>query len=120
MRKKATKKEMDLRSSEAAAMMAKGSSCTVITTHMAEKYKLSRRQARRITARGMDVIVQDFEEINIERPFMVAKLVTNLEEGMQLALNNKQSSAVAACAKEIVKLARLNADSQYNQRRRTF
>ena len=35
---------------------------------------------------------------------MVAKLVTNLEEGMQLALNNKQSLAVA-CAKEIIKFA---------------
>ena len=68
----------------------------------------------------MDVIVGDFEEINIERPFMVAKLVTNLEDEMQLALNNKQSSAVAACAIEIIKLAGLNADSQYNHRRRAF
>ena len=45
--------------------------------------KLSRRQARRITAKAMDLIVQDFEEINLERPQMVAKLLVNLEQGMQ-------------------------------------
>ena len=36
----------------------------------------------------MDLIVQGFEEINIERPQMVAKLLVNLEQGMKKA--NKQ------------------------------
>ena len=53
---------------------------------MAEEYELSRRQARRITAKAMDLIVQDFEEINIERPQMVAKLIVTLEQGMQKGL----------------------------------
>jgi len=44
-----------------------------------EEYKLSRRQARSITAKAMGLIVQDFEEINIERLQMVAKLLVNLE-----------------------------------------
>ena len=43
----------------------------VLTTRMTEEYKLSRRQARRIAAKVMELIVQDFEEINIERPQMV-------------------------------------------------
>jgi hypothetical protein len=45
-----------------------------------KEYELSRRQARRITAKAMDLIVQDFEEINLEREPMLAKLLVNLEQ----------------------------------------
>ena len=52
---------------------------------------------------------------------MVAKLLVNLEQGMQKGLINNQSSGVAACARQIISLAGLAADSQYNSRgRRTF
>ena len=69
----------------------------------------------------MDLIVQDFEEINIERPQMVAKLLVTLEQGMQKGLLHDQSSGVAACAKQIINLAGLGSDSNYNSRgRRTF
>ena len=50
---------------------------------MTEEYELSRRQARRIKAKAMDLIIQDFEEINIARPQMLAKLLVNLEQAMQ-------------------------------------
>ena len=43
--KKANKQMMELRTGEAASMLAKGHSCTVTTTEMAEKYGLSRRQS---------------------------------------------------------------------------
>ena len=55
----------------------------------------------------MDLIVKDFEEINIERPQMVVKLLVNLEQGMQKGLINNQSSGVAACARQIISLAGL-------------
>ena len=109
--KKANKQMMELRAGEAASMLAQGHSCTVTTTEMSEKYGLSRRQARRITAKAMDLIVQDFEEINIERPQMVAKLLVNLEQGMQKGLIHNQSSGVAACARQIISLAVLAADA---------
>ena len=119
--KKANKQEMELRAGYAADLLAQGHSCTVVTTQTAEKYGLSRRQARRIIAKAMELIVQDFEEINIERPQMVAKLLVNLEQGMQKALLHNQSSGVAACARQIISLAGLAADSQYNSRgKRTF
>ena len=75
--KKTNKQEMELRAGFAADLFAQGHSCTVVTTRVTEEYELSRRQARRITAKAMDLIVQDFEEINIERPQMVAKLLPN-------------------------------------------
>ena len=61
----------------------------------------------------MELIVKDFEEINIERPQMVAKLLINLEEGMQKELLHNQSSGLPACAKQIISLAGLTADSTY-------
>lgn len=65
---------------------------------------------------AMDLIVQDFEEINIERPQMVAKLLVHLEQGMQKGLLNNQSTGVAACAKQINNLCGLAANSSYNNR----
>ena len=68
----------------------------------------------------MDLVVQDFEEINIEWPQMVAKLIVNLEQGMQKGLINNKSSGVAACARQIISLDGLDADSSHNfQVRRT-
>ena len=77
--KKATKQEMEVRTSKAAELLAIGHSATVVTTQVAEIYGLSRRQARRICSAGIDLIVQDFEEINLERPQMMATLVVNLQ-----------------------------------------
>ena len=96
---------MELRTGEAPSMLAQGHSCTVVTTRVTEEYELSRRQARRITAKAMDLIVQDFEEINIERPQMVAKLLVNLEQGMQKGLIKNQSSGFAAFARQIISLS---------------
>ena len=114
--KKANKQEMELRAGFAADLLAQGHSCTVVTTRVTEEYKLRRRQAQRIASKAMDLIVQDFEEINIERPQMVAKLLVNLEQGMQKGLINNQSSGVAACARQIISLAGLAANSNYNSR----
>ena len=49
---------------------------------------------------------------------MVAKLIVTLEQGMQKGLLHNQSSGVAACAKQIINLAGLAADSSYNNRDR--
>ena len=96
---KANKQEMELRAGFAAELLAIGHSATVVTTQVAEKYGLSRRQARRICAAGMSLIVQDFEEINIERPQMVAKLIVTLEQGMQKVLINNPLSGITDCSK---------------------
>ena len=66
----------------------------------------------------MDLIVQDFEEINIERPQMVAKLLVNLEKVMQKSLINNKLSGVAVYARQIISLAGLVADSSNNNRDR--
>ncbi len=49
---RATKAESELRVGEAASMLAQGNGATVVMAHVAETYRLSGRQARRITARS--------------------------------------------------------------------
>ena len=95
-------------------MISQRKCCTVVTHRVTNEYDLSRGQARSITAKAMDLIVQDFEEINIERPQMVVKLLVNLEQGMQKGLINNQSSGVAACARQIISLAGLATDFSHN------
>ena len=109
--KKANKQEMELRAGFAADLLAQGHSCTVVTTRVTEEYELSRRQARRITAKAMDLIVQDFEEINIERPQILAKQLLNVEQTIQKGLFNNQLTGVAAYPKKINLLLDLAADS---------
>ena len=79
-------------------------------TQVYEEYGFLRIKARRITSKAIDLIIQDFEEINIERPQMLAKLLVNLEQGIQKVLINNQSSGMAACSKQIILLAGLTAD----------
>jgi len=113
--KKANKQEMQLRAGFAADLLAQCHGCTVVTTRVIEEYKLSRRQARRITAKAMDLIVQDFEDINIELPQMVVKPLVNLEQGIQKGLVIKRLSGVAPCTRKMIALA---ADSSYEKRAR--
>ena len=91
---------MELRAGFAADMLAQDNSFTVAKTRVIDEHEINRGQARRITAKAMDLIVQDFEEINIERLQIVAKLLENQEQGMQKGLINNQSNGVAACAQD--------------------
>jgi len=109
---KKLKKERESRVGFAADLLAQGYNCIVMPTWVAEEYQLCRRQARRITAQGMDLIVQDFEEINIEWSRIETKTLVNLEQCMPKVLLNNQSSGVATCASQIILLAGLAADSQ--------
>ena len=63
--KKANRQEMELRTGFADDLLAQTHSCTVLTIRLTEEYELSTRQDRRNIAKAMDLIVQDFEEINI-------------------------------------------------------
>ena len=62
---------------------------------MAETYGLSRRQARRITSAGIVLLVEEFEQIYLQKPQMVVTLVVNLQEAIQEGLLHNQISSVA-------------------------
>ena len=65
---RASKVELELRISEAASMLAQGNGASVVTSHLAEIYRLSRRQSRRITAAAYKLLEDDLNEMDLSRP----------------------------------------------------
>tara|TARA_R100000353_G_C6412149_1_gene170739 strand:- start:43 stop:426 length:384 start_codon:yes stop_codon:yes gene_type:complete len=108
MSKRASKKEMESRVSVAAELVAEGKSYSSITSHVAEKYSISRRQARRIASNAYLLLKDDLEEGDLNRPEMTAKIMCVLENAMFKAMQQKQYSAVAANAKVLMRLVGLD------------
>ena len=117
MSKRASKKEMESRVSVAAELVAEGKSYSSITSHVAEKYSISRRQARRITSAAYHLIKDDIEGMDLNRPEMTAKLLNTLEQSMYLALKKGNYSAVAANGKVLMRLIGLDTQNVNHQHR---
>ena len=117
MSKRASKKEMESRVSEAAELVLQGQAYSLITSHVAEKYSISRRQARRIAADAYLLLKQDIEEGDLNKPEMTAKIVNVLESAMFQAMQKKQFSAVAANAKVLMRLIGLDTQEVNHQHR---
>ena len=108
MSKRASKSEIQNRVIYAANLAAEGQSFSLITSQVAEKYSISRRQARRITASAYNLLKDDIQEGDLNRPEMTAKLLNTLESAMYLALKKGNYSAVAANAKVLMRLVGLD------------
>ena len=115
---RASKAELELRIGEAATMLAKGNGATVVTSHVAETYRLSRRQSRRITAAAYKLLEEDLNEMDLSRPQLTSQLVANLQSAIQKSLVLGKPSAVASNARALIDLCGLGADSKSNQRRK--
>ena len=109
MGKRASKKEMELRVAHAAELVLQGQAYSLITSQVAEKDSISRRQARRIATDAYLLIKQDVEEGDFNKPEMTAKLLCSIETAMYRAMQEKQYSAVASNAKVLMKLVGLEA-----------
>ena len=108
MSKRASKSEIQNRVNYAANLAAEGQSFSLITSQVAEKYNLSRRQSRRIASNAYILLKDDVEEGDLNRPEMTAKLLCTLETAMYLAMQRGQYSAVAANAKVLMRLVGLD------------
>ncbi len=117
MGKRASKKEMELRVAEAAELVLQGQAFSLITSHVAEKYDISRRQARRIAADAYLLLKNDFEEADVNKPEMTAKILNVLESAMFQSMQKKQYAAVAANAKVLMRLIGLDTQEVNHQHR---
>ena len=63
---------------------------------MAETYRTSRRQSRRITAAAYKLLEDDLNEMDLSRPQLTSQLVANLQSAIQKSLVLGKPSAVAA------------------------
>ena len=114
---RASKVELELRIGEAASMLAQGNGASVVTSHVAETYRLSRRQSRRITAAAYKLLEEDLNEMDLSRPQLTSQLVANLQSAIQKSLVLGKPSAVASNARALIDLCGLGVDSKNNQRR---
>ena len=112
MSKRASKKEMELRVADAAELVLQGQAYSLITSHVAEKYSISRRQARRIAADAYLLLKNDIEDADLNKPEMTAKILNVLESAMFQAMQKKQYAAVAANAKVLMRLIGLDTQTQ--------
>ena len=117
MSKRASKKEMESRVAEAAELVLQGQAYSLITSHVAEKYSISRRQARRIVSEAYLLLKNDIEEGDLNKPEMTAKILNVLENAMFQAMQKKQFSAVAANAKVLMRLVGLDTQEVNHQHR---
>ena len=117
MGKRASKKEMETRVSEAAELVLQGHAYSLITSHVAEKYSISRRQARRITADAYLLLKNDFEEADLNKPEQTAKILNVLENAMFQAMEKKQYAAVGTNAKVLMRLIGLDTQEVNHQHR---
>ena len=115
---RASKAELELRIGEAASMLAHGNGATVVTTHVAETYRLSRRQSRRITAAAYKLLEEDLNEMDLSRPQLTSQLVANLQSAIQKSLVLGKLSAVASNARALIDLCGLGAYGKNNTRNR--
>ena len=108
---RASKAELELRISEAASMLAQGNGASVVTSHVAETYRISRRQSRRITAAAYKLLEDDLNEMDLSRPQLTSQLVANLQSAIQKSLILSRPSAVASNARVLINLCGLASDS---------
>ena len=108
MSKRATKQETELRVAHAAELVSEGQAYSSITSLVAAKYNISRRRVREITSYAYLLLKDDIEEGDLNRPEMTAKLLCTLENAMHKAMQEKQYSAVATNAKDLMRLLGLD------------
>ena len=116
MSKRASKKEMESRVAEAAELVLQGQAYSLITSHVAEKYSISRRQARRITSDAYILLKDDIQEGDLNRPEQTAKILNVLENAMFQAMQKKQYAAVAANAKVLMRLIGLDTQEVHTHK----
>ena len=112
---RANKSETKRRIDKAASMLAQGHSGTSVVTLMTEEEGISRRQSQRIVSKGYAQLVDDLEEINLERKEMVSQLIVNLQTGIEKSLKLGHISAMVACVRTLNDLCDLGAKKISNR-----
>ena len=112
---RANKSETKRRIEKAASMLAQGHSGTSVVTLMTEEEGISRRQSQRIVSKGYALIVDDLEEINLDRKEMMSQLIVNLQTGIEKSLKLGHISAMVACVRTLNDLCDLGAKKITNR-----
>ena len=96
-----TQTENKLRVRKAAGWILQGHSVSHVVARLAEYEGVSRRTARRIAGKVMDLVHRDLEATNVENPQMSTVLIHNLQECMARGMESNNIGAAVAAAREL-------------------
>ena len=108
-----TQTENKLRVRKAAGWILQGHSISHVVARMAESEGVSRRTARRIAAKAMDLVYKDLEAVDATNPQMATVLIHNLQECMARGMESNNIGAAVAAARE---LSAMLGIGKHNQR----
>ena len=108
-----TQTENKIRIRKAADHILKGHSAQATVALVAETEGGSRRTARRITAKAMDLVHRDLEEVNVQNPQLAAVLIHSL---MEVAAKGRETGQLGASVAALRELAAMVGIGMHNRR----
>ena len=111
-----TKHEIRRRTNDAVKLLLLGHSTSVVVGKVAEREGCSRRTARRIAARALEVVKDDVAKVNIENTELAALLIHQLQEIAAKGLETGQLGASVAAVRELSQMVGIG---RHNMGRRT-
>ena len=96
-----TQTENKIRIRKAAGWILQGHAVSHVVARLAESEGVSRRTARRIAGKAMDLVHRDLEATNVENPQMATVLIHNLQECMARGMESNNIGAAVAAAREL-------------------
>ena len=111
-----TKHEIRRRTNDAVKLLLLGHSTSVVVGKVAEREGCSRRTARRIAARALEVVKDDVAKVNIENTELAALLIHQLQEIAAKGLETGQLGSSVAAVRELSQMVGIG---RHNMGRRT-
>ena len=96
-----THTENKLRVRKAVGWILEGHSVSHVVARVAESEGVSRRTARRVAAKAMDLVHKDLEAVDATNPQMATVLIHNLQECMARGMESNNIGAAVAAAREL-------------------
>ena len=110
-----TQTENTIRIRKAADHILEGHSAQATVALVAETEGVSRRTARRITAKAMDLVHRDLEAVDVQNPQLAAVLIHSL---MEVAAKGRETGQLGASVAALRELAAMCGVGKHNMGRR--
>ena len=111
-----TKHEIRRRTNDAVNLLLLGHSTQAVVAKVADREGCSRRTARRITAKAMDLVHKDLEAVDVQNPQLAAVLIHSL---MEVAAKGRETGQLGASVAALRELAAMVGIGKHNMGRRT-
>lgn len=106
------KRPAEIRTQLAYDHLLAGHSGSATSTYLAQREGISLRQSRRYVSAAYQRMLDDIEEIGIDRPKMIAQLVHGLQEALAKSLASEHTSAAIGAARELRELLELTSGNR--------